>query len=406
MLASGTILQNRDASRSDIVLRLIRAALINLIVAGIVFAVNPVRARMVYAITLSSDDLTLIAQDQTDEKRQRLAKDDAARREFAQNIRELLSIAEEAKSKGIGDRPDIKSQLELARSITISQSFGETQTGKLASPEVSAAEIDTFLKESGQQERFQQFLKGAQASEPDLVGQTISEDQLKQIRHQLGRVLIGERRGVAAGVDKKRNVELRIMLEQERLLARSYIRETLIPSTKATDAEISVYIGKHPELDDKQTRAKAEAVLKRVRAGEDFAKLAKQFSTDPGSKDKGGELGWFGRGQTVSEFEQAAFALQPGQVSDVVESQTGFHIIKVEEKRTEMKNGKPEERVRARQILISSGIVDPSSGPKSGKEQARDAVEEEKENKLIEEIVKRQSDHVTVADNFTVSPRK
>ena len=82
----------------------------------------------------------------------------------------------------------------------------------------------------------------------------------------------------------------------------------------------------------KGAREKIDGILKRVRAGEDFAKLAKEFSDD-GSKDQGGDLGFFGRGQMVPPFEQAAFALKPGEVSDVVTTQFGYHIIKLAERR-------------------------------------------------------------------------
>jgi peptidyl-prolyl cis-trans isomerase C len=82
----------------------------------------------------------------------------------------------------------------------------------------------------------------------------------------------------------------------------------------------------------KTQRAKAEAALARVRKGEDFAAVARQVSEDPGSASRGGDLGVFGKGQMVPAFDQAAFAVPAGQVSDLVESPFGFHIIKVQER--------------------------------------------------------------------------
>jgi len=82
-------------------------------------------------------------------------------------------------------------------------------------------------------------------------------------------------------------------------------------------------------IDDK---ALAEEILERLRAGEDFAELASEYSTDESNKDEGGDLGWFARGSMVEPFEDAAFALQPGELSDVVETSYGYHIIQLIER--------------------------------------------------------------------------
>ena len=81
-----------------------------------------------------------------------------------------------------------------------------------------------------------------------------------------------------------------------------------------------------------QARTKAEQVLKDVKSGKDFAALAKEHSQDPGSATNGGDLGFFQQGQMVGPFNDAAFSLAPGAISDLVETNFGYHIIKVAEK--------------------------------------------------------------------------
>ena len=363
---------------------------------GIVFSVGlifwQVRASHAAAINLNADDMSLIAADQAPQMRMRLSSDDNARREFAKNLRDLFAVADEARAKGFANRPEVKRQLELMRAFIISQNYSTSQNAAPASD----ADVENFFKEPGQEDRLKQFIADAQARNPMMKGQQIPADQMQEIRQQFGQVLLAERKGIAAGVDKQRKTQLQIMLQQARLLASMYEEESLAKSVKASQAEIDQYMKSHPEeqvharhilisikspdasteegLDKPAARAKAEEVLKRVKAGENFEALAKEYSMDPGSKENGGDLGWFGHGRMVPDFEKAAFALQPGQVSDIVESQFGFHIIKVEGRR----NGDPQT--------------------------AAQEVEQEKEKKLIDEIVKRQSGHITIAENFAVQP--
>lgn len=97
-----------------------------------------------------------------------------------------------------------------------------------------------------------------------------------------------------------------------------------------------------------RARRLADSLLVELRRGADFAAAAKRFSADSGSREQGGELGWFRRGVMVKEFEDVAFLLRPGQISDVIETAFGFHIIKVE-------RAQPAE-ILARHVLIQAEI--------------------------------------------------
>ncbi len=121
-------------------------------------------------------------------------------------------------------------------------------------------------------------------------------------------------------------------IQQFQLSNRVHVQHILLMTVGKTDAEAE------------EIRQKAEDVLKQAKKGAKFEDLAKKYSEDPGTKDKGGDLGWITQGQTVPEFEKTAFGLEKDKISDLVKTQYGFHIIKVLDKETA--HTKPFEEVK------------------------------------------------------------
>ncbi len=109
--------------------------------------------------------------------------------------------------------------------------------------------------------------------------------------------------------------------------------------------------GRSLEEAKKEAKKKAGELLERIKKGEDFSKLAKQYSDDKGSAKEGGDLGWFSRGIMVKPFEDAAFSLKKGEVSPIVETEFGYHIIKVEDIREERLQPFNEAKERIREII-------------------------------------------------------
>src|SRR5205814_7002330 len=137
------------------------------------------------------------------------------------------------------------------------------------------------------------------------------------------------------------NFDERVQYWRRRALRDAYdrsVRDAVndADAKKIYDSQVS---GQKPEEEVRarhilvESKDKAREIFEKIAHGSDFAQLAKQHSKDPGSKDQGGELGFFVRGQMVPQFEEAAFKLKQGEVSEPFESQFGWHIIRVDERR-------------------------------------------------------------------------
>ena len=146
---------------------------------------------------------------------------------------------------------------------------------------------------------------------------------------------IPERRTVRYALldNNQLRASIHISDDQLKLLYQSNIQDYQVPSRVHVQHILFMTVNK-PDAEVEETRKKAEDVLKQVKKGGKFDELAKKYSEDPGTRDKGGDLGWIVEGQTVAEFQKVAFSLPVGQISDLVKTQYGFHIIKVLEKET------------------------------------------------------------------------
>ncbi|MBD7937969.1 MULTISPECIES: peptidylprolyl isomerase [Cytobacillus] len=201
----------------------------------------------------------------------------------------------------------------------------------------------------------------------------VSEDELNEqvdtMKEQLGSnfQLALAQYGMESEEDLKEMLRTGLMQEK-----------AAIKDVEATEEEMKEYYENYkPEIQarhilvaDKET---AEEAKKKLDDGEDFSKVAEEYSTDTASAANGGDLGWFGAGQMVAEFEEAAYALKVDEISDPVESQHGFHIIQVTDKKEKesYEDMKEEIEYQVKVAKVDSTII-------------QDAMQRELENSGVE----------------------
>jgi peptidyl-prolyl cis-trans isomerase C len=152
--------------------------------------------------------------------------------------------------------------------------------------------------------------------------------------------------------DQQMQIKKQLTYVMDDFLSREYLAKVVMKNVTVSEADLKEYYTQNREKlgvpeqvrarhilfkvdpasaedEKKQAKARAEEILKRLKAGEDFEKLAQAYSDDQTSNKKGGDLGYFSPGRMVPEFEGAAFYTDPGETTDIVETKYGYHIIKV-----------------------------------------------------------------------------
>ncbi len=169
-------------------------------------------------------------------------------------------------------------------------------------------------------------------------------------------------KGRADGLAEDAEVKKRVADFENETIGKAYFSRVLEQrmTPEAIKARYDQWVKENPQAEEVRaahilvaTEDEAKTIIEQVSGGGDFAALAKEKSTDKGSGAQGGELGWFAKDVMVKEFADAAFAMQPGEVSKApVKSQFGFHVIKLEERRT-----KPVPTLDEKRQEIESELV-------------------------------------------------
>lgn len=192
-----------------------------------------------------------------------------------------------------------------------------TAADKAEGKKKADAQVAALLARAGSQEAFDRQLKA--------VGMTPDDLRTKITQEATATATLTRELGITvtdAEVKEYYDAHPTDFEQPETVKVQHILLLTIDPATRAPLSDEAI----------KAKRQKIDDILKKAKAGEDFSKLATQYSEDPGSKDKGGELPPFSHGDMVPEFEAAAFALKTNAISDVVTTAYGYHIIKLLEK--------------------------------------------------------------------------
>lgn len=360
---------------------------------------------------ITAQEMEILLKDANPMMLKRLSEEPEFKKQQAENLKQLLAVASQARKEGIDQEPAIKTELENMRAEVLAVNYDQfINKDKGPMPPfgfIGEDRVKEFWTDGSREAEFQKFLDSKlqlmKENNPTMADRQPSEEEIAQAKDYFAKIKIYQKEAEdkmasgELGEDFKVKADLQMKLQQAQLLARIYAQKVLTKKTEVTDADVDKYIAEHPELSPEAKKKQAEDILNRAKAGEDFAKLADEFSQDPGNKTpdgktNGGLYADVPKGRMMPEFEAAALALEPGKVAEnLVETPYGFHIIKLEKKgETKDQAGQASQIYDVRHILISTTVKDqenPMGRDMPVKEMVKAKLETEKEKAVLDEIL-------------------
>ena len=254
---------------------------------------------------------------------------------------ELVNVK---RAQGLALPTDVAGQAELLKSVVNELVDEEVMVQFAKSEKIEVTDADVADQVEQQVKRVREQFKSEAEYREELkrAGFGTPEEYRRGLNDQARRTMLFQR-----GLQKLREQGkvLPVSISEAEVSESFEKNRATLPKRPATVTFRQIVVAPQPSLSARgAARAKAESLLVEIRKGGDFEQIARRESMDPGSKELGGDLGWNRRGQMVPEFDRMMFALPPGQVSPVVETVFGYHILRVD-------RVQPAE-VKARHVLI------------------------------------------------------
>ncbi len=314
--------------------------------------------------TLDAQDLTTLVDSLPEQQKRAIAQNEQMRKSTIDQLKRAFALAQAAEAEGLHKSPKFLQQMGLSTDQLLAVEWGKKN------PDVNVAKEEWEAYYAAHKNDFEADFKAVNENRKEPPSDELKEQQ----RGMWSELKVRAEKARKAGLEKEPAILVQLKFGKANVLANLYA-QSLEEKFKPTDAERKKYLAEHPEADVDKLKEKAQGLLDRVKKGESFEKIADEFNED-GTKGRGGDLDWFGKGRMDPDFEKAAFALQKGQTSqELVKTGFGFHVIRVDDRRmapppppamptTPTPNASPtpaptpQEEVRARHIYVNTQEAD------------------------------------------------
>lgn len=372
---------------------------------------------------LTAEEIILILENQSLIEPSRtvaVVETEETRKAFLNGLREYLSLASKARREGLAEDPNVKSVLEFKKNSLLANLYvNKLDNQHKGYYQVAKEQFESLWSNPENVKQFNaeiQALKGVQQSVATNTGNPHASssdvqhgETSEKTRESWAKVkIISDMAKADTEFINQKAIKLRLKVVEAGVFTSNYLSKHWTKSIKVTDEEIAAYLTAHPEYDVNKKRETAEIVLQRVKDGEDFTKLAAEFSEDRSTKKKGGLYKDIEKGNFLwPEVQSTALGLEKGQIADkIVETKDGYHIIQLVDK-SPIKNKDGDETVKysVRHILLQKrfeepGAKNPDIPPPfmSAKDIAQTEVQKEKRKRFIDEAIRTEA--ISLPDDF------